>query len=218
MKKQAFTLTEIVIVVIVIGILATVAIPIYQNTIEDVKAKVCQTNLEILQVALDSYAMEQDKIPATLSELPWEYIQKAYVKILQKKDAWKIKLAYFILEWQKRDFAYAQSFINQLAKGDIKLITCPADTTPPAQGGISYGLDSILGNMSSQEYRALSANTFLIGDCESATFTSSDNLSQRHKHFFENYTQVIDKDAETFECTKGKCKGKGKGKGLKKSK
>jgi type II secretory pathway pseudopilin PulG len=217
MKKQAFTLMGIIVVVIVIGILATVTIPIYQNAIEDAKAKACQTNLEALLVALDIYAMEQDKIPATLSELPWEYIQRAYVKILQKKDVWKIKLAYFILEWQKRDFAYAEHFINRLAKGDIKLITCLADTTPPAEGGISYGLNSTLANMSSQEYQALSADTFLIGDCESATFTSSDDLSKRHKHFFaEDYAQAIDKDAETFECTKGKCKGKGKGKGLKK--
>lgn len=215
MKKQAFTLMEIIIVVIVIGILATVAIPIYQNTIEDAKAKVCQTNLEALQVALDIYAMENDKIPATLSQLPWEYIQRAYVKILQKKDAWKIKLAYFILDRQKRDFAYAQSFIDRLAKGDIKLITCPADPNPPPEG-ISYGLNSNLANMTSQEYRALSADTLLIGDCESVTFTSSDDLSKRHKHFFENYAQTINKEGKVKG--KGKGKGEGKGEGLKKSK
>lgn len=215
MKKQAFTLMEIVIVIVVIGILATIGIPGYQNTIEDAKARVCEMNLETLQLALDDYAMEYDKIPASLSELPQEYIQKAYVKILQRKDAWKIKLAYFILERQTKNFAYAQSFISQLSGGNMASITCPADTTPPGQGGISYGFNSILGNMTKKQYQALPVDTALIGDCESATYTSSADLDERHKHSFENYAQKIDKDGEGFKCRGATCKGNGRGKRLK---
>lgn len=215
MKKQAFTIMEIVIVIVAVGILATIAIPAYQYNVDSAKARVCQTNLEALQTALDCYAMEEDKIPATLSELPWEYIQKAYVKILQRKDAWKVKLAFFILEWQKKDYAYAQSFLNQLAKGHIDLITCPADTTPPEQGGISYGLNSILKGKSPEEYRALPDDTVLIGDCENNEFTINTDLSERHREGFDNYAQDVDKDAEVFKCKRGTCLGNGKGKGLK---
>lgn len=206
MKKQGFTLVEIIIVLVVVGILATIGIPVYNGVIESSQAKVCQTNEEALKTALDVYVMEKDTTPASLSELPWEYIQKGYAKVLQKNDAWKVKLAYAVVGWQNRGKAYADPFVNILAKGDIKLITCPADTTSPENGGVSYGLNKALEGINSTAYRNLGGGTLLIGDCESATFNSASDLALKHKQGIlnaKNVAQVIDNDGSVITGTHG---------------
>lgn len=193
MKKKAFTIMEILIVVVIIGILATLGLPTYQNVIEDSKAKVCETNLEALNTSLEIYAMEHDVMPGDLSELSPEHIQKAYTRILQEKGAWKIKLAYFIVGWEQRGLAYA-GLLNDIASGNKVLITCPA----AAPGTRSYGLNSILLHMTSQAYRNLSSDTLFIGDCENVTFTNFTDLKEIHKHYGiltrDTYAQAIGKD------------------------
>lgn len=208
MLKKAFTLIQLIIALVIIGVLATLGLPAYQKAIEDSKSKVCQTNLEALSKALDIYAMDNDTMPGSLSELPPEYIQKAYAQVLQKKGAWKIRLAYFILDWEKKGLAYAQApgLMTLISKGDVRLITCPADPTPPAQGGISYGLNSALINMTSQAYRALPANTVLIGDCENNGFNNISQLSENHKLHGENYAIAIQGDEEVWEIKGGEPK------------
>lgn len=222
MKRRSFTLTELLVVIVVIGVLATLGVPMYQGVIENSKATVCEENLKALKTALDIYAMEHDTMPAAISLLPYEYIKKAYAQHMQTEGAWRVKLAYFIVEWQERGLAYAGNFVRDLAKGDIKIITCPNDPTSPAEGGISYGVNSTLVGITSQSYRSLLANTVLIGDCENAMFNSSADLSERHKHpkFLntETYAQVVTKNGEVLEGSETSFKvKKGKGKGLSKA-
>jgi len=178
MKKKAFTIMEIIIIVVIIGILATLGLPTYQNVIEDSKAKVCETNLEALNISLEIYAMEHDVMPGDLSELSPEHIQKAYTRILQKKGAWKIKLAYYIVGWEQRGLAYA-GLLTDLAGGNMKLITCPA----AVPGERSYGMNSALANMTSSAYRSLPADGILVGDCLNPTFTDKSGLIERHKYY-----------------------------------
>jgi prepilin-type N-terminal cleavage/methylation domain-containing protein len=200
MRKIAFTLVEILVVVVILGILVTVGIPTYRNLVEEQKAKVCQTNLEVLKKSLEIYIMEHDVIPASISQIPSEYLEKAYAQILQKKGAWKIKLAYFILDWQKRGFAYAAFLKDGIAKGDVTLITCPSDNTSPAAGGVSYGINSALAGISSQEYRLMPGGTLLMGDCDSTVFYDPSGLSKPHGHqvFFSvtKYAQGVIKEGD----------------------
>lgn len=203
MRKIAFTLVEILVAVVILGILVTVGIPTYRNLIEEQKAKVCQTNLEVLKKSLEIYIMEHDVIPANISQIPSEYLKKAYAQILQKNGAWKIKLAYFILDWQKRGFAYAAFLKDDIAKGDVTLVTCPADTTPPAAGGVSYGLNNELAGKSSQTYRLMPGGTLLIGDCDNTVFSGASGLSKPHGHqvllSVTKYGQGIIKEGEVVK-------------------
>ncbi len=207
MKKKAFTIMEIIIVVVVIGILATLSFPIYQNVIADSEAKVCETNLEALNTSLEIYAMEHDGMPGDLSELSPEHIQKAYARILQEKGAWKIKLAYYIVGWEQRGLAYA-GLLNDIAGGNMKLMICPA----AVPGERSYGMNSALAHITSQDYRALSDDTLFIGDYENATFTNLTDLKERHKHYgiltSETYAQAIGKDKKIKEEKGGNVKEK----------
>jgi len=191
--KKAFTLMELVIVVIVVGILATLGYPAYKNTIENANIKVCLANQETLKSALDIYVMENDEMPGGLSQLPSETIRRAYAQVMQQKGAWKIKLAYFIVGLRERGLAYAVTlsavdFKKKLAHEDWRLLTCPDDarslTERQATGG-SYGLWKDIAGISSRDYKALSDDTILIGDCNTSTFTdqTGTGLSRRHPRY-----------------------------------
>lgn len=203
MGRRSFTLMEIMISTVVMGILITLGFPIYQGFIENSKGKVCETNLKALKSAMDIYAMEYDTMPGSLSELPPKYIGRAYARLMSEPDAWKVKLAYFMVEQEKKGFVYAETFITRLTKGNISLITCPKDKTPPAEGGVSYGFNAQLANMSSKAYRALASDVALIADSDQATFTSDDNYAYRHQSVslvkVEGYAQEVLKGSASVD-------------------
>lgn len=205
MKEKAFTLIEIMVVCVVIVILATISIPTYQTIVEKAHANTCETNLNILKSALDVYIMDHDTMPASLSQLPPKYIDDAYAQLLRQKSAWRIKLAHLILDLNKKNFAYA-ALIDTLGGGNIKIITCPNDSTSPEAGGVSYGINNSLVGMKYRDYKNLAGDILLIGDCETAAFTNASDLSSRHKYVFAriDYAKAIVKSGEVKEEKKEK--------------
>jgi len=219
MRKKAFTLIEIITVVTIIGILATIGYPAYENAVEDSKAKVSQTNLKALKAALDIYVMEYDQVPGDLSQIPPGYIKNAYAAVIKREGAWKIKLAYFIAGLQDGNLAYAlnQDFLlNKLAKGDRGAITDPSDLTPPGSCTecVSYGLNSVLNpslgvGITAAGYEALTDATIIIAECDTATFTSDSEIARRrHKRrqygtvwVVVSYGQGISRRSEIKEIT-----------------
>ena len=134
--KRGFTLVEILVIILVVGILATFAFAGYHNLINNSKAEVCKTNLITLLTAVDTYGFENNQIPLTLSQLKKEHLEKAWAKVLQKKNPWKIKLAYFLVDLETKGLAYAQTSILERYTGGTKYLICPADETPPLQPGV----------------------------------------------------------------------------------
>ncbi len=200
MRRKAFTIIEIMIVVVVVGIIATLVMPTYQTIVEKSRQKVCESNLNLLKAAMDVYVMEHDTMPASLSQIPQEYIIRAY-NSLKEKDKWGIKFAHFILRYEQAGFAWAEPFVKTIAQGNARLMSCPADSTPPETGGISYGVNSTLANMRYRDYKNLSGDILLIGDCENATFTNIYDLSERHKHVFArtDYAQAVNRSGGVKE-------------------
>jgi type II secretory pathway pseudopilin PulG len=79
--KKYFTLVDIVISLIILGILATLGLPLYNNAIENAKAKACEMNLKVLLGALEAYSLEREIIYL----LPWgSCVRKIYKKLGQK--------------------------------------------------------------------------------------------------------------------------------------
>jgi general secretion pathway protein G len=68
-KAAGFTLIELIVVMAIIGMLASLAVPRYFGSIERSKNAVLRENLTLMRDALDKYYGDHDKYPATLDDL-----------------------------------------------------------------------------------------------------------------------------------------------------
>jgi general secretion pathway protein G len=91
-RKQdaGFTLIELMIVMTIIGILATLAIPSYVSAIKHAREAVLKEDLHVMRAAIDSYTMDKQKAPQSLDDLT----QDGYLKTIPEdpmthsKDTW----------------------------------------------------------------------------------------------------------------------------------
>jgi general secretion pathway protein G len=67
--SKGFTLLELMIVVSIIGILATIAAPTYQMSVVKAKEAVLRQDLFTLRDVLDQHRADQGKYPSSLQEL-----------------------------------------------------------------------------------------------------------------------------------------------------
>src|SRR5207237_5347269 len=68
-RRLGFTFVELMVVITIIVILITMAIPIYNNTIIRSKESVLKNNLFTLRTVIDNYTMEKQKAPQALQDL-----------------------------------------------------------------------------------------------------------------------------------------------------
>jgi general secretion pathway protein G len=71
-KPRGFTLIEILIVVSIVGILVSMAIPIYQKSLIRTKESVLRNNLFSIRTQIDEYTYNMQKAPQTLQDLVTE--------------------------------------------------------------------------------------------------------------------------------------------------
>ena len=90
--RSGFTLIEMMIVMAIIVILISVAIPFYQKAITRAKESVLHNNLFAMRSAIDEYSFDKQKAPQSLEDL----VSSGYLHdvpkdpITQKNDSWKI--------------------------------------------------------------------------------------------------------------------------------
>jgi general secretion pathway protein G len=88
--EQGFTLLELMIVMIVIGLLAAIAIPAYTSNIKHAREAVLKEDLHVLRQAIDSYTVDKQKAPQSLDDL----VQAGYLKVMpidpftHRSDTW----------------------------------------------------------------------------------------------------------------------------------
>jgi general secretion pathway protein G len=88
--EQGFTLLELMIVMVVIGLLAAIAIPAYTTNIRHAREAVLKEDLHILRQAIDSYTVDKQKAPQSLDDL----VQSGYIKVMpidpftHRSDTW----------------------------------------------------------------------------------------------------------------------------------
>ena len=75
--SKGFTLVELMVVLLIIGILVAIAIPIYNATQKNAKMKACQANIRTINGAVSQWAAANNKEPAELAELENEDDQAA---------------------------------------------------------------------------------------------------------------------------------------------
>ena len=72
--RQGFTLIEILIVVVIIGILATVAIPTYFKYVQKGYASDAKIQIKNIYMSADMYKQENGEYPADLSDMEDGYL------------------------------------------------------------------------------------------------------------------------------------------------
>jgi general secretion pathway protein G len=89
--RNGFTLIELMIVMAIIVILISVAIPFYQKSIVRAKESVLHNNLSAMRNAIDEYAYDKQKAPQQLSDLVSEgYLRDVPKDPITGTNDWKI--------------------------------------------------------------------------------------------------------------------------------
>lgn len=90
-SSAGFTLIELMIVISMILILISVAIPMYTQSITRAREAVLRQNLFTLRSVIDQYSMDKQKAPQSLDDL----VQAGYLKVIptdpmtNSKDTWQ---------------------------------------------------------------------------------------------------------------------------------
>jgi general secretion pathway protein G len=88
--QSGFTLIELIIVMTIIAILATLAIPYFAAAVKHAREAVLREDLQTMRMAIDSYTMDKQKAPQSLDDL----VQEGYLKAVPEdpmthsKDTW----------------------------------------------------------------------------------------------------------------------------------
>ena len=75
---EGFTLIELIIVMAIIAILASIAVPSYLSSMKAAKEAVLKEDLHVMRSAIDSYTMDKQKAPQSLDDL----VQAGYLKAI----------------------------------------------------------------------------------------------------------------------------------------
>lgn len=76
--EDGFTLIELMIVIVVIGVLATIAIPNYIRSLQASKEAVLKEDLHVLRQQIDAYTNDKEKAPQALEDL----VSAGYMKAI----------------------------------------------------------------------------------------------------------------------------------------
>jgi general secretion pathway protein G len=88
-KNAGFSLLELVMVMFVIIILASIAMPIYQNTVQHARETVLHETLFSLRKQIDQYTADKGKLPKTLDDLVTEkYIREKPKDPISEQTEW----------------------------------------------------------------------------------------------------------------------------------
>lgn len=89
-NDAGFTLLELIVVMSIIAILATLAVPRFADAIRSAREATLREDLHVMRAAIDSYTMDKQKAPQSLDDL----VQSGYLRAVPEdpmthsRDTW----------------------------------------------------------------------------------------------------------------------------------
>ena len=68
-SRRGYTLIELIIVMAIISILVSIAVPLYQKSLVRTKESMLHSHLQTLRIVIDEYTFDKKKAPQTLDDL-----------------------------------------------------------------------------------------------------------------------------------------------------
>lgn len=88
--ERGFTLMELMIVMFIIIILLSIALPAYQSSVRHARETVLKENLYQIRRSIDQYAADKGKLPQTLDDLITDnYLREKPIDPISEKAEWK---------------------------------------------------------------------------------------------------------------------------------
>jgi general secretion pathway protein G len=126
-RRLGFTFVELMVVITIVVILITMAIPIYNNTIRRSKETVLKQNLFTLRTVIDNYTFDKQKAPQSLQDLVQEgYLREVpYDPMTQSNTSWRT-----VMEDAMQSVSQSEPGIYDVKSGSDKM---GLDGTPYAE-------------------------------------------------------------------------------------
>lgn len=89
-REAGFTLLELIVVMIIIGVLAAIAVPAFARHMKSAREAVLKEDLQTMRGAIDSYTVDKQKAPQTLDDLVTSgYMKKMPIDpMTHRADTW----------------------------------------------------------------------------------------------------------------------------------
>jgi general secretion pathway protein G len=89
--RRGYTLIELIIVMAIISVLVSIAVPLYQKSLLRTKETLLKNNLFTLRTVIDEYTFDKQKAPQTLQDLVTEgYLRSVPLDPITGSDQWRV--------------------------------------------------------------------------------------------------------------------------------
>jgi general secretion pathway protein G len=89
--RRGYTLIELIIVMAIISVLVSIAVPLYQKSLQRTKETLLKNNLFTLRTVIDEYTFDKQKAPQTLQDLVTEgYLRSVPLDPITGSDQWRV--------------------------------------------------------------------------------------------------------------------------------
>lgn len=122
-RRRGFTLIELMVVLTIVGLLLSVAVPRYFHSVQRSKENILRANIVTTRDALDKYVGDNGRYPDTLEQL----VEKRYLRAMPYDPVTDSTTTWLLVPSQRTDRPGAVADLRSGAQGQASDGTAYAD-------------------------------------------------------------------------------------------